>query len=79
MSSRIPECFLFQAQAAPMPNDGALPTASIFAESFEENFLLNGASLPNSAHKSVPFLHQFLVLTKPPRFDGLWVEFLILG
>jgi hypothetical protein len=20
-----------------------------------------------------------LVLTKPPRFDGLWVEFLILG
>jgi hypothetical protein len=45
------------------PNDGALPTAGIFTESFEENFLLNGVSLPNSAHKSVSFLHQFLVLT----------------
>jgi hypothetical protein len=31
--------------------------------SFEENFLPNGASLPNSAHKSVPSLYQFLVLT----------------
>jgi hypothetical protein len=53
----------FQAQTALLLNDGALPTASIFAESFEENFLPNGASLPNSAHKSVPFLYQFLVLT----------------
>jgi hypothetical protein len=44
-------------------NDGTPPTASIFAESFEENFLSNGAYLPNSAHKSVPFLYQFLVLT----------------
>jgi hypothetical protein len=63
MSSRIPECFLFQAQTAPLPNDGALPTASIFAESFEQNFLPNSASLPNSAHKSFPFLYQFWVLT----------------
>jgi hypothetical protein len=46
-----------------LSNDGALPTASIFAESFEENLLPNGASLPNLAHKSVPFLYQFLVLT----------------
>jgi hypothetical protein len=52
----------FKAQIALLPNDGALPTVSIFAESFVENFLLNGASLPNSAHKSVPFLYQFLVL-----------------
>jgi hypothetical protein len=47
-----------------VPNDGALPTASIFAESFEEDFLPNGASLPNSADKLVPFLYQFLVLKK---------------
>jgi hypothetical protein len=26
-------------------------------------FLPNGILLPNSAHKSVPFLYQFLVLT----------------
>jgi hypothetical protein len=62
-SPRIPECFLFQAQTALLPNDGALPTLGIFTECFEENFLLNGVSLPNSAHKSVPFLYQFLVLT----------------
>jgi hypothetical protein len=63
MSSRIPESFLFQEKIALLPNDGVLPTASFFIESFEENFLLNYASLPNSAHKSVPFLYQFLVLT----------------
>jgi hypothetical protein len=62
-SSRIPECFLLQAQTALLPNDGILPTASIFTESFEEIFLPNGASSPNSAHKSVPFLYQFVVLT----------------
>jgi hypothetical protein len=66
-SSRIPESFLFKAQTALLPNDGALPTASIFAESFEENFLPNGASLPNSAHKLVPFPYQFLVLTEGGR------------
>jgi hypothetical protein len=41
----------FQVQTALLPNDGALPTAGIFTESFEENFLSNGVSLPNSAHK----------------------------
>jgi hypothetical protein len=46
-----------------LSNDGALPTAGIFTESFEENFLSNGVSLPNLAHKSVSFLYQFLVLT----------------
>jgi hypothetical protein len=30
---------------------------------FEENLLPNGALLPNSAHRSVSFLYQFLVLT----------------
>jgi hypothetical protein len=63
VNTRIPECLFFQAQTALLLNDGALPTASIFTESFSENFLLNGASLPISAHKSVPFLYQFLVLT----------------
>jgi hypothetical protein len=33
-------------------------------------FLLNGISLPNSAHKSAPFLYQFLVLTYAPSITG---------
>jgi hypothetical protein len=40
-----------------------LPTASAFTECFKENFLPNGVLLPNSAHKSVSLLYQFLVLT----------------
>jgi hypothetical protein len=63
MSSRIPERFLFQAQTALLPNDGVLPTACILTECFGENFLPNGVFLPNSAHKSVSFLYQVLVLT----------------
>jgi hypothetical protein len=59
----FPKASFFEKQTAFLPNDAVLPTASIFTESFEENFLLNGASLPNSAHKSFPFLYQFLVLT----------------
>jgi hypothetical protein len=62
MSSRIPECFLFQAQTTLLLNDGVLPTAGTFTEHFEENFLPNDVSLPNSAHKSVSFLYQFLML-----------------
>jgi hypothetical protein len=50
-------------KTALLPNDGVPPTAGIFTECFEENFLPNGVSLPNSAHKSVYFLYQFLVLT----------------
>jgi hypothetical protein len=38
-SSRIPENFLLQAQTALLPNDGVLPTASIFTESSEDIFL----------------------------------------
>jgi hypothetical protein len=34
-------------ETALLPNDGALPTADVFTECFEENFL------PNSAHRSV--------------------------
>jgi hypothetical protein len=54
-SSRIPESFLFQAQIALLPNDGVLPTASFFTESFEENLLPNGASLPNFGPQVSPF------------------------
>jgi hypothetical protein len=50
-------------KAALLPNDVVLPTAGIFTECFEENFLPNGVYLPNSAHKSVSFMYQFLVLT----------------
>jgi hypothetical protein len=38
-----------------LPNDGVLPTTSTFTESFEEIFLPNGASLPNSALQISPF------------------------
>jgi hypothetical protein len=37
-SSRIPENFLLKAQIVLLPNDGVLPTASIFTESSEEIF-----------------------------------------
>jgi hypothetical protein len=37
-SSRIPENFLLKAQTVLLPNDGVLPTASIFTESCEEIF-----------------------------------------
>jgi hypothetical protein len=53
-----------------LPNDGVLPTAGIFTEYVEENFLSNDVSLPNSTHKSVPFLYQFLVLTYAPSITG---------
>jgi hypothetical protein len=38
------------------------PQASLL-NSLRRFFLPNGILLPNSAHKSVPFLYQFLVLT----------------
>jgi hypothetical protein len=46
-----------------LPNDDVLPTADTSTECFEENLLLNGAFLPNSAHMLVSSLYQFLVLT----------------
>jgi hypothetical protein len=58
MSSRIPENFLLKAQTVLLPQ-ASLPNP------LRRFFLPNGISLPNSAHKSVPFLYQFLVLTLP--------------
>jgi hypothetical protein len=52
-----------------LPNDDVLPTAGIFTECFKENLLPDGALLPNSAHMSVSFLYQILVLT-----PGLSIE-----
>jgi hypothetical protein len=57
-------------KAALLPNDGVLPTAGIFTECFEENFVPNSVYLPNSAHKSVSFLYQFFVLTYAPSITG---------
>jgi hypothetical protein len=59
----FPNASFSKRKIALLPNDGVLPTAGTFTECFEENFLSNGVSLPNSAHKSVSFLYQFLVLT----------------
>jgi hypothetical protein len=59
----FPNVSFSKRKSALLPNDGVLPTAGIFTECFEENFLLNGVFLPNSAHRSVSFLYQFLVLT----------------
>jgi hypothetical protein len=47
-------------------NNDVLPTADASTECFEENLLPNGALLPNSAHRSVSSLYQFLVLTYAP-------------
>jgi hypothetical protein len=47
-----------------LPNDGVLPTASIFTESSEEIFLAEWHFITKLGHKSVSFLYQFLVLTQ---------------
>jgi hypothetical protein len=62
--SRIP--FSFNRGTVLLPNDDILPTVDAFTECFEENLLPNGAFLPNSAHRSVSSLYQFLVLTNVP-------------
>jgi hypothetical protein len=59
----FPNAYSSKRKIALLPNNGVLPTAGTFAEYFEENFLPNGVLLPNSVHKSVSFLYQFLVLT----------------
>jgi hypothetical protein len=59
----FPNAFSSKRETALLPIDGVLPTASISTECFEENSLPNGVLLQNSAHKSVSFLYQFLVLT----------------
>jgi hypothetical protein len=58
----FPNAFLFRGTAL-LPNDDILPTAYAFTECFKENLLPNGAFLPNSAHRLVSSLYQFLVLT----------------
>jgi hypothetical protein len=60
----FPNISFSKHKTALFPNDGMLPTVGTFTECFEENFLSYGVSLPNSAHKSISFLYQFLVLTK---------------
>jgi hypothetical protein len=62
----FPNVSFSKHKTALLPNDGVLPTAGTSTKCFEENFLPNGVSLPNSAHKSVSFLYQFLVLTYAP-------------
>jgi hypothetical protein len=69
----FPNVFFSKHKATLLPNDGVLPTAGSFTEGFEETFLPNGVSLPNSAHKSVSFLYQILVLTYAPSIMGLKV------
>jgi hypothetical protein len=59
----FPNASSSKRETALLPNDGVLPTAGVSTECFEENSLLNGILSPNSAHKSVSSLYQFLVLT----------------
>jgi hypothetical protein len=59
----LPNASAFIRGTALLPNDDVLPTADASTECFEENLLLNGVLLPNSAHMSVYSLYQFLVLT----------------
>jgi hypothetical protein len=66
----FPNASSSKRKTALLPNDGVLSTAGIFTECFEKNFLPNGVFLPNSAHKSVSFLYQFLVLTYAPSITG---------
>jgi hypothetical protein len=47
----FPNASSSKRKTAFLPNDGVLPTAGIFTECFEENFLPNGIFLPNSAYK----------------------------
>jgi hypothetical protein len=60
---------VFIRGTALLPNDDVLPTADASTECFEENLLLNGVLLPNSAHMSVSSLYQFLVLTSSKKKD----------
>jgi hypothetical protein len=61
----FPNVSFSKHKIALLSNDDMLPTAGTFTECFEENFPPNGVLLPNSAHKLVSFLYQFLVLTIP--------------
>jgi hypothetical protein len=57
-----------------LPSDNVLPIADASTECFEENFLLNGALLPISAHMLVSSLYQFFVFSRcqqRPRADRI--------
>jgi hypothetical protein len=62
----FPNASSFKRKTTRPPNDDTLQTADAFTEYFEENLLANGAFPPNSAHRSVSSLYQFLVLTYAP-------------
>jgi hypothetical protein len=66
----FPNASFSKRETTLLANDDALPIADVFTEYFDESFLPNGALLPNSAHRSVSFLYQFLVLTYAPSFMG---------
>jgi hypothetical protein len=64
-SSHTPENFLLKAQTVFLPNDGALPTASIFTESSEEIFPAEWYLVTNLGPQVSFSLYQLLVLTHP--------------
>jgi hypothetical protein len=68
----FPNASSSKRETALLPNDNALSTASAFTECFEENLLPNGTFLPNSTHRSVSSLYQFLVLTVCHRCTTMW-------
>jgi hypothetical protein len=59
MSSLIPENFLLKAQTVLLPNDGLLPTASIFTESSEEIFPAEWHFITKLGPQAVTFLTNF--------------------
>jgi hypothetical protein len=62
--------FAFTRGKVLLLNDDVLPTADASTEGFEKKLLPNDTLLPNSAHMSVSFLYQFLVLTYAPSIMG---------
>jgi hypothetical protein len=59
----LPNASTFTCGTPLLPNDDVLPIADASTKCFEENLLLNGILLPNSAHMSVSSLYQFYVFT----------------
>jgi hypothetical protein len=59
----FPNASSFKRETALLLNDGVLPTAGIFTECFEENFLSNGVFLTKLVLQVILFPVQFLVLT----------------
>jgi hypothetical protein len=74
----FPNAFSSKRETVVLPNDDTLPTADVFTECFEENLLPHGTFLPNSAHRSVSSLYQFLVLTRTLA-DRRWIRLLSIN